>query len=327
MLNDEKNKLLEYYSSVKAKNIEWLWYPYIPYGKVTLLQGDPGEGKSTFMLQIMALLTRGGIMPNGQKIKKTENVIYQCAEDDLEDTIKPRLISANADCGKIAHIIEGNDELTLDDNRIDFALEQTGARLLIFDPIQAFIKQDGDMQNASKMRSILRKLADIAQKRNCAVVLIGHMNKSSGGKNLYRGLGSIDIAALARSVLMIVRDKEDSSVRYMFPIKSSLAPEGEAVSFKFDKNQGFIWGGKEDIDINELLNITQPIAGKKCAAKECLINYLSMGDMPSSKIFELLNKEGIARRTVQEAKKELDIQAYRKEDVWYWHYEGGDKEV
>ena len=93
----------EYFSSVKQRKIDWLWYPYIPYGKLTILQGDPGEGKSTFILAIAALLTRGKAMPDGYPIEQCQNVIYQTAEDNIADTVKPRLVASKADCSKIAY--------------------------------------------------------------------------------------------------------------------------------------------------------------------------------------------------------------------------------
>ena len=96
----------EYFSSVNQRKVEWLWYPYIPYGKITILQGDPGEGKSTFMLNIAALLTRGKAMPDGYPVPRPQQVVYQTAEDNIADTVKPRLIAADADCNKVSYIID-----------------------------------------------------------------------------------------------------------------------------------------------------------------------------------------------------------------------------
>lgn len=233
------NTGVEFYSNVKASEVEWVWYPYIPCGKITMLQGDPGEGKSTLIIHVAAILTKGGYLPDGQKIKKPEMVIYQCSEDGKGDTIKPRLEQAGADCSKVAFIKEDNDELTLEDERIRNAIIQISAKMVVLDPIQAFIGHNGNMTNAVKMREILSKLSKVAAETNCAIVLVGHMNKSGGGNQLYRGLGSIDIAAAARSILMVSRDKEEPWKRYMFPVKSSLAPEGEPIGFELDKKKGF----------------------------------------------------------------------------------------
>lgn len=135
---------IEYYSQVRARRVEWLWYPYIPYGKLTVIQGDPGEGKSTLILNIAALLSTGQPMPDGTPIDKPQTIIYQCAEDSVEDTIKPRLLMAGADCDKVAFIVEDDESLTLTDDRIENAIKNTGARLFILDPIQAFIPPDSD---------------------------------------------------------------------------------------------------------------------------------------------------------------------------------------
>ncbi len=198
-----QQNMYDYYSNVRQRKVDWLWYPYIPYGKLTVLQGDPGDGKSTFILQIAALLSKGFQMPDGYQVEESQSIIYQCSEDDLADTVKPRLIAAGADCARIAFIVDDDERLTLEDERIEKTLAATKARLLIIDPIQAYLTQDYDMQNAIRMRTVLGGLSDLAAKYQCAIVLVGHMNKASGGKDLYRGLGSIDIAAIARSVLMI----------------------------------------------------------------------------------------------------------------------------
>jgi len=307
----------EYYSSVTQRNVEWLWYPYIPYGKITILQGDPGEGKSTFILNIAALLTTGQKMPDGTGGGKAQTVIYQCAEDDVADTIKPRLMAAGADCDKVAYIIDENNELTFEDSRIEEVLSQTGARLLVIDPIQAFLVQDSDMQSAARMRNALSKLADVASRYQCAVVLVGHLNKSYGGKNLYRGLGSIDIAAIARSVLMISRDSTESSIRYMFPVKASLAPEGCAIGFSFTEGK-FTWLGKCDIDTSSLENSVSALPDKLEQAKSFLSRVLKDGPLQTTQICEMVEQLGIKKRTLETAKKEIGIQAYRQHNAWYW---------
>ena len=109
----------EYFSSVTQRKVEWLWYPYIPYGKITVIQGDPGEGKSTFILNIAALLTKGKAMPDGFRVSGVQKVIYQTAEDNLADTVKPRLLAAGADCNQVAYIIDEDASLTLENSRIE----------------------------------------------------------------------------------------------------------------------------------------------------------------------------------------------------------------
>ena len=312
----------KYYASVKEKEVEWLWYSYIPYGKLTLVQGDPGEGKSTFILNVVALLTTGQDMPDGYKSNGKQTVIYQCSEDGVEDTIKPRLMAAGADCSKVAYIVDNEEALTLDDNRIEDAIVKTGARLFILDPLQSFVSQEGDMHSAGRMRNLLGSLAAIADKHNCAIVLVGHMNKSQSGKNLYRSLGSIDITAIARSVLMVERDIDDSKIRYMFPVKSSLAPEGDAIGFKLDRRRGFQWLGpceyKHYEEAEEMRETKADIAAK------VLLDLLKEEDKLGSWIYEQMAVIGISERTVKSVKKSLGIMSYKKNNKWYWSLPEGD---
>ena len=115
---------ITYYNAVSSKTVDWLWYPYIPYGKITILQGDPGEGKSTMMMQLAALITNGKAMPDGSGDKIPGNVIYQAAEDGIEDTIKPRLEAAGADCSRIAFLEQSDEEpILLNDARLAQAIE------------------------------------------------------------------------------------------------------------------------------------------------------------------------------------------------------------
>lgn len=314
----KNNFQYEYFSSVTQRKVEWLWYPYIPYGKLTILQGDPGEGKSTFMLNVAALLTRRKNMPDGYRVSEPQRVVYQTAEDNLADTVKPRLVSAGADCNKIAYIIDEENPLTLEDSRIESVIKQTQARLFILDPLQAYLSQDSDMFSAGKMRGQLKQIADIAAKYNCAVVIIGHMNKSSGEKNLYRGLGSIDIAAIARSVLMISKDKSDPSIRYMFPVKSSLAPEGCAIGFSLNRKSGLTWLGQRTIDTSQLRDY-ETVESKKSLAARVIVEILNEQDTYSADIVKKLKTLGISERTIQTVKKELGITSYRKNGVWLWH--------
>ncbi len=317
-MTNSSNLQYEYFSSVTQRKVEWLWYPYIPYGKITVIQGDPGEGKSTFILNVAALLTKGKAMPDGFRVSGPQKVVYQTAEDNLADTVKPRLLSAGADCNQVAYIVDDEGTLTLEDIRIEEIIRQTGARLFILDPLQAYLPQGSDMFNAGRMRQQLKRLADVAAKYRCAVVIIGHMNKASGEKNLYRGLGSIDIAAIARSVLMISRDKDDPNIRYMFPVKSSLAPEGAAIGFTFESRRGLKWIGTFDLD-KEQIEECSIIGNKWAIAARFIGELLEDGDMRSSDMIHKLKILGISERTAQTAKKKMGVSSYKKDNVWFWH--------
>lgn len=313
----------EYFSSVRQRKVEWLWYPYIPYGKLTILQGDPGEGKSTFMLNIAALLTKGKAMPDGYPIEGVQQVVYQTAEDNIADTVKPRLIQAGADCNQIAYIVDEESTLTFSDTRINEVLKRTGARLLILDPLQAYVSQGADLFNAGRMRQQMKRLADMAAEYKCAIVIIGHMNKANGEKSLYRGLGSIDIAAIARSVLMISKDKVDPALRYMYPIKASLAPLGKPIAFRIDSKRGVQWLCDDEVDRRRISDVMAS-ENKTTLCRRVLYEVLSEQDLPSKDIINKLRYMGISDRTANTVKKDLGISSYRKNGTWYWHmdYQG-----
>ena len=139
-------------SEVQSQEIEWLWYPFIPYGKLTIVQGDPGDGKTTLILNIAAKLSKGEGLDNDMNLMESMNIIYQTAEDGLADTVKPRLEKAGADCERILIIDENDKSLSMADERLEEAIIQTGARMLILDPIQAYLGGGMDMNRANEAR-------------------------------------------------------------------------------------------------------------------------------------------------------------------------------
>ena len=149
-------------NEVQSKKVNWLWYPYIPYGKITIIQGDPGEGKTTLALRLAALLSKGEALPYDDTEREPVKIIYQTAEDGLEDTIKPRLEAAEADCTQIKVIDESEATLTMLDERIEKAIVETDARALILDPVQAYIGAKADMNRANEVRAVLSQLGRIA---------------------------------------------------------------------------------------------------------------------------------------------------------------------
>ena len=305
-------------SDVEPTKVEWLWYPYIPYGKVTIIQGDPGEGKTTLILNLAALLSKGEKLPESEEKSDPINIIYQTAEDGLSDTVKPRLIAANADDERITVIDESKSELSLTDERLEQAIIETKAKLVILDPLQAYIGANVDMHRANEIRPVMKHLSEVAQRQQCAVVLIGHLNKAMGMKSSYRGLGSIDIPASARSVLLVGRIKDNPTVRVMAQIKSSLAPEGEPIAFELNKETGFRFIGKYDISIDDLLNGVATTS-KLEQGEKLLRDMLSDGSAIKQKQLQQQAKiRNISERTLNEAKKNVGVKSFRSNNEWYW---------
>lgn len=318
--NDDDKLSLRYFSTVTAKKVDWLWYPYIPFGKITIVQGDPGDGKTTLVLNIAALLSTGLPMPETSNKPNHAVVIYQSAEDGVEDTLKPRLVSAGADCSRIAFVDESEYGLKLNDHRIENAIREAGARLLVLDPLQAYLGENSEMNRVDGIRPMLKQLTSIAERTGCAVVVIGHMNKASGSKGIYRGLGSIDITATARSFLLVGRIKSNPAIRVMGQMKNSLAGEGTPIAFEINDDSTVRWIGKYDITADELLSgFEAPSDGSKFSeAVGKLEDVLNDGELPCSRIYAMLHEVGISKRSVDRAKKQLNIKSIKRADGWYW---------
>lgn len=302
---------------VEVQEVEWLWYPYVPYGKLTIIHGDAGEGKTTLILRLAALLSRGENLPYDEETREPISIIYQTAEDGIADTIKPRLLAADADCTKIKVIDETECPLTMLDERVEQAIAETGARMIILDPMQAYIGARVDMNRANEVRHVLSRLRGIAEAYRCAVILIGHLNKAHGNKSNYRGLGSIDFQAAARSVLVVGRLKDEPEVRVMAHQKSSLAPEGKPIAFELNRETGFRWMGHYDISIDDLLS-GYPQERKSDMAENLIRDCLSGGKMLQKSIMAKAQERGISKRVLDEAKRKLRVRSTKEGGQWYW---------
>lgn len=301
---------------VEVESVEWLFYPFIPYGKITIIQGDPGEGKTTLVLQIIASLTKGTSVLEDKETDPI-NVIYQTAEDGLADTIKPRLLKANADCSRVLVIDDRDIPLTMLDIRLEQAIAETKARLVVLDPIQGFLGTGVDMHRANEIRPVMKHISELAEKYKCSIILIGHMNKCSMGKSAYRGLGSIDFQAAARSVLIVGRIKDEPEVRVVCQTKNSLAPEAKSIAFRLSEENGFEWIGEYDVAADDLLSGTAK-GTKKQTAMDFLEAILAGGQMQQTAIMQLAEEKGISQKTLRNAKEALDIKSIRLNNQWYW---------
>lgn len=315
----EASGLITLFSDVKTTNVRWLWYPFIAIGKITLLQGDPGDGKSTLMMNLIAELSTGGATPDGQAFGRPQRVIYQCSEDGVSDTIKPRLEKSGADCRNVAFINEEiHSGLTLDDERIRQAIIDFRPRLVVIDPIQAYLGSDSDLQIAGRARRLMHRLSLWASTYDCAVVLIGHLNKKENSKGLYRSLGSIDVVAAARSVLQVERDLEDTDIRIVTQIKNSLGPSEAVIRFEIRPQTGFSWLSVDTVPLSEKKEESPTFETKMDKAAYHIKEVLSQGDVASIEMYKLLEAEGISRRTAEVARKNMGIRCYRKMKQWYW---------
>lgn len=296
-------------SEVEETVVQWLWYPFIPFGKVTLIQGNPGKGKTWIAMAIAAYCTNGKELPNALPIEPF-NVLYQTAEDGIADTIKPRLAKCGADMTRVRFINEDEKQLSMTDDRIEKAIRQNNVRLMIMDPIQAYLGANVDMNRANEIRPLFRHLSTIAERTGCAIVLIGHLNKSSGSQSDYRSLGSIDIAAAVRSILFVekVEKEKEQDIRVVYQQKDSLAKKENPVAFSLGE-EGLKWLGEYDISIEDLL---MGKAGTKKETKlkkaqKLILELLSKRKMMCLEELEAeLLAYGISSRTGRDARKQLE---------------------
>ena len=326
MPEPESSTIITLYSDVRATHVRWLWNPFIAIGKITLLQGDPGDGKSTMMMNLIAEISNGGATPDGQAFGRPQRVIYQCSEDGVSDTIKPRLEACGADCRNIAFINEEvHSGLTLDDERIREAIIGFRPRLVVIDPIQAYLGSDSDLQIAGRARRLMQRLSLWASTYDCAVVLVGHLNKKEGSKGLYRSLGSIDVVAAARSVLQVDRDQADPAIRTVRQIKNSLGPSDREIRFEIRSETGFRWLEctsieAADIPTEEPTEFTM----KKDKAAHLIKTTLKQRDLAAKEMYTILEAEGISHRTAEDVRKEMGIRCYRKGKHRFWSIESSD---
>ena len=277
-------------SEVDTQTVEWLWEPYIPFGKVTIVQGNPGEGKTYFAMYLTAACTNRQQLPNGELLEPF-NVIYQTAEDGLGDTVKPRLIEAGADLDRVLVIDDRESMLTLTDKRIERAIRENQAKLLIIDPIQAFLGAQVDMNRANEVRPIFRALGEIAEVHDCAILMIGHLNKASGSQSTYRGLGSIDMTAAVRSLLFIGKVRDDPTTRVLTHEKSSLAPPGKSLAFSLGDADGFRWLGEYQLTVDELLSGSEHTPTKVERAEKLILSLLENGRVCPSSVIDKAAQE------------------------------------
>ena len=311
-------------SEIEPKEVKWLWYPYIPVGKVTLLQGDPGDGKSKLMLSIAALLSKGEPLPFTEtEENEPVTIIYQTTEDDADDTVVPRFNSAGGNGENLIFIKEDEKSLSFGDNRIREAIEMYHAKLLILDPMSSYIGESCSMNNANETRAEFNHLIAVAKDTGCAIVIIAHMNKMRDTNPLYRTNGSIDIAGAARSILAITRtaNSANPAERYLVQVKSNLAPMGSAILFEVaDKGVNFL--DELEMTAEDAFAATAPRMGRpndrEEAATAFIRSLLDGGRQLASDCEAKLEGAGFKKSTYKKAKKKAGVHSVKDGFAWYW---------
>jgi hypothetical protein len=324
-------------SEVKSEDVAWLWRPYLPLGKVSIVEGDPGLGKTFLALAVAAAVSNGWplIDVDGSFTHKVDlgKVLYMSCEDGLGDTLKPRLERMGANVANVfsleGKITPGKDEVIpvslMDDEVLRAAMVQVRPALVIVDPIQGFLGSGVNMNRAEEVRPRLAMLGKLAEEFTCAIILIRHLTKSGKDKASYRGMGSIDFTAAARSVLLVGKDPNDENKRVVVQTKSSLAEQGKSIGFTVNEGK-FEWLGHVEVTAGEVLapeKVEIETESDKDPIKEArkyLIDSLRDGPKPAKEILDGVKYSGFSQRTLNTAKSSLKIKSFRNKNTWYWAF-------
>lgn len=323
-------------ADVKPERVRWLWFPRLPLGKITMLQGNPGEGKTTLAMDIAARLTRGDAMPGCERTDLPPSAaILINVEDGAADTLRPRASAAGADLSMI-HLPQDNPErppLRLPDDvpRIEASIVEHGARLLVIDGIMGLMS--GDANSDQDVRAALGPLKGVAERTGCAVVIIRHLNKARGASAMARGSGSVGgWTGLARAVLMVGVDPSDKDVRVLAAVKSNLGPVPASLGFRLapagEDSVRTEWCGESEHTADDL--VAEPRRGRPPAQMDATAQWLREALARGPALARELFDEGAANhsfsaRTVKRAKTALGVTAQRIGHAWWWRLpdEGG----
>ena len=311
-------------ADVTPEKVKWLWWPRIPFGKLTMIEGDPGLGKSWLTCAIAAAVAQGrGLY--GAEPTEPRNALMLSAEDGLADTIRPRLDSMRADVSRIFALDEA---IVFDDAgllRVEVAICEYKPAIVTVDPLVAYLGAGVDMHRANEIRQVMAALARIADKYQCAIVAVRHLTKSAQDRPIYRGIGSIDFVAACRSVLLVGADPNDRQRRALIHIKSNLAEMGESVGYEI-RNGSFFWTGPSDLTAECIL---APSVGEKRRtgageAEDFLQEALRFGPRPSEQVQKDARVVDISEWNLRKARRKLGIKPRKvgqpgdKDQQWLW---------
>ena len=326
-------------SEVRAQPIAWLWPARVPLGKITVLDGDPGLGKSTITLDIAARVSNGGAMPDGSP-GVGGGVVLLTAEDGLADTVAPRLMVAGADLDRVLaleHVGTGRSRrpvvLPDDLGAIAEAIDRVSAVLVVIDPLMAFLATAVDSHRDQDIRWVLARLAELAGGTGAAILLVRHLNKTSVGNPLYRGTGSIGIVGAARSGMVVGRDPDDDTRCVLAMSKANLAKKARSLAYRVEgvrvagigEVPRIDWLGPVEVDAAELLQAPRGDRGApRRDAAEWLWRNLTDGPVPVVALAEKARQDGLSWRTIRRAAEMLEVRKRRRgapgdpAAAWLW---------
>jgi hypothetical protein len=313
-------------SEVTARPVHFLWAPYLPLGKLTLLDGDPGQGKSWLTAALATAGSHGCGLPGTLPFNPFTTIFF--TEDPAEDVLRPRLDLLGADCSRIWTYDSFEFPMDLsqpaDVARLDELVPAYDARLIVIDPIQAFLGAKTDIYRPNEVRAVLAPLLRLAQRCACALLVLRHITKARASRSIYAGQGSIDFIAAARSVLLAGSGPDNPTRHALVHIKSNLAAAGPTLGYRFD-GQSFVWEGPSGLTANDLLAAEAQTddAGAEQEARLFLRDILADAEtLPARAVLAAAREAGVAERTLKRAKRREGVRTIRQGfgtgSVWLW---------
>lgn len=326
-MTTRKREAFRSLDNYEPADAQFLWEPYIPQGKVTLIEGDPGLGKSWLTMYIAACVSTGRPLPE-QETMRQGRVLLLSAEDDPNITLRPRL---DASGGDASQVFCATKHFTFDAagiRRLRGAVRRHRPLLVIIDPIVAYMGADLDMHRANETRGLFTDLSAIAEKYNCAVVVVRHLRKAGSDNAAHLGLGSIDIIASVRSTLMVAKDLDDpANVRCLIHHKANISAKGNTLLYRISRTNArpgskLAWTGTADYGMDEYMKRRNKEPGapddKRQTATAFLRKVLEAGPRAATEVEGLAEAADISDRTLKRAKRALGIKSKRVDGEWLW---------
>jgi AAA domain-containing protein len=324
-------------SQITPTSVSWLWEPYLARGKLSVIDGDPGTGKSFVTIDLAARISSGAALPCGGPSAEPASVLLLSAEDDARDTICPRLLAANSNPSQVGIFAAPGLEMDRlpqfpqDLDALESAIRISNAALVVIDPLMAFLPSAVYANNDQSIRSALSPLAAVAAASGACILLVRHLRKSGGANAIYRGSGSIGIMGAVRTGLMIARHPEEPELRVMTICKTNIGPPGHSLGYRLVRNEttgqtAIEWAGRLDITADDLFGAGVPvraISRTRERAVEWLRGFLSNGKRRAKEVEEAAVAVGIPLRTLERVKTTAGVEsrAVRKKGVteWWWY--------
>lgn len=302
---------LKLVGDVEPEEILWVWYPYIPAGKMTILEGDPGLGKSWIATDVAARLSTGNPFPGEDAGRPPQKVLMLSAEDGIAETIRPRLDALGAD---VSRIYADDVPFTLSPQnvqRLEEVMRRIPATITFIDPIVGYIGDKVDMYRPNEVRALMNMLQGAAKRTGSAVLLVRHLRKSDTTNKKYSGIGSIDFTAAVRSQLQVGETKRGRT--FMEHVKHNLTPKGETLGYEITDGR-FRWTGGMDWRDEERKGKSE---GGIERAKVFLRETLAYGPIKNTAVMALAREEGISSATLSKAKQGI-AHSRKVGSAWHW---------